>query len=88
MPRAFSTHLAYATAMKSFLVASAGILSFLYLIFPSFGVFELLPDYIPFIGNVDEATATMVLLGSLRYFGMDLTNLFHRRPAVDFGTAR
>lgn len=74
--------------MKSFLVALAGILSFLYLIFPSFGLFELLPDYIPFIGNVDEATASMFLLGALRYFGMDLTNLFRRRTAVDLGTTR
>ncbi|MBK8500142.1 MAG: DUF1232 domain-containing protein [Flavobacteriales bacterium] len=88
MQRAFSSRIADATTMKSFLVVSAGILSFLYLVFPSFGVFELLPDYIPFIGNVDEATATMVLLGSLRYFGMDLTNLFRRRPSVDFGTTR
>ena len=72
--------------MKSFLVALTGIFSFLYLVFPSFGIFELLPDYIPFIGNVDEATATMVLLGALRYFGWDLTALFRRRPAMDFGT--
>lgn len=68
--------------MKSILVAFAGILSFLYLVFPSFGIFELLPDYIPFIGNVDEATATMVLLGSLRYFGMDLSNPFRVKAAL------
>ncbi len=72
--------------MKSFLVALAGSFAFLYLVFPSFGIFELLPDFIPFIGNVDEATATMVLLSALRYFGMDLTALFRRRTAVDFGT--
>jgi uncharacterized membrane protein YkvA (DUF1232 family) len=72
--------------MKSFLVALAGFFSFLYLVFPSFGIFELLPDYIPFIGNVDEATATMVLLSAMRYFGMDLTAQFRRRPSLDFGT--
>lgn len=72
--------------MKSFLVALLGFFAFLYLIFPSFGLFELLPDYIPFIGNVDEATATMVLLGALRYFGWDLTSLFRRRQAIDLGT--
>lgn len=71
--------------MKSLLVTLAGILAFLYLVFPSFGVFEFLPDYIPFIGNVDEATATMVLLAALRYHGMDLTNLFRKRTTVDFG---
>jgi hypothetical protein len=72
--------------MKRFIVALAGILAFLYLVFPSFGLFEFLPDYIPFIGNIDEATATMVLLGALRYFGLDLTSLFMKRRAVDFGT--
>ena len=73
--------------MKSFFVVISGILSFLYLVFPSFGVFELLPDCIPFVGNVDEATASMVLLGSLRYSGMDLTGMFRRSKTVDFGTA-
>ena len=67
--------------MKSLLVALAGILAFLYLVNPTFGVFELLPDNIPLVGNVDEATASMVLLGALRYFGLDLTDLFKRKPS-------
>ena len=49
------------------------------------GLFELLPDNIPFIGNIDEATATMVLLGAMRYFGWDVTNLFMKKTAIDFG---
>lgn len=73
--------------MKSFFVALAGILGFLYLLNPTFGVFELLPDNLPLVGNIDDATATMVLLGALRYFGLDLTRLFLKRPAIDFGTA-
>lgn len=72
--------------MKSFLVALAGIFSFIYLLNPTFGVLEFLPDNIPLIGNIDDATATMVLLGVLRYFGWDLTNLFRKRTALDFGT--
>lgn len=72
--------------MKSLLVAFAGIASFLYLLNPTLGVFELLPDNIPLLGNVDDATAAMVLLGSLRYFGLDLTALFMRRRAIDFGS--
>ncbi len=71
--------------MKKLLVALAGVLSFIYLVNPTFGVFEFLPDNLPLVGNIDEATATMVLLGVLRYFGLDLTNLFAKRPAVDFG---
>ncbi len=71
--------------MKKLFVALAGFLALIYLVNPTFGVFEFLPDNIPLVGNLDEATATMVLLGALRYFGMDLTNLFVKRPAVDFG---
>ncbi|MBL7939843.1 MAG: DUF1232 domain-containing protein [Flavobacteriales bacterium] len=71
--------------MKRFLVALAGILSALYLLNPTLGLFELLPDNIPFVGNIDEATATMVLLGAMRYFGWDVTNLFMRKAAIDFG---
>jgi uncharacterized membrane protein YkvA (DUF1232 family) len=71
--------------MKSLLVALLGALSFIYLLNPTLGVFELLPDNIPLLGNVDDATAAMVLLGALRYFGWDLTRLFVRQRAIDFG---
>ncbi|MCB9171142.1 MAG: DUF1232 domain-containing protein [Flavobacteriales bacterium] len=66
--------------MKKLLVALAGILAFLYLMNPTLGIFELLPDNIPLVGNLDEATATMVLLAVLRYFGWDLTDLFRPAP--------
>ncbi|MCB9182629.1 MAG: DUF1232 domain-containing protein [Flavobacteriales bacterium] len=72
--------------MKSLFVALAGLFAFLYLLNPTLGVFELVPDNLPLVGNIDDATATMVLLGALRYFGYDLTNLFRRRQALDFGT--
>jgi Protein of unknown function (DUF1232) len=68
--------------MKNLFVAFVGLLSFLYLINPTFGVFELLPDNIPLVGNVDEATTSMVLLGALRYFGYDLTDLFKRKNTL------
>lgn len=71
--------------MKTLLVALAGLLAFLYLLNPTLGVFELVPDNIPLVGNVDDATAAMVLLGALRYFGWDLTALFSRARTVDFG---
>lgn len=72
--------------MKSLFVALAGLFAFLYLLNPTLGVFELVPDNLPLIGNIDDATATMVLLGALRYFGYDLTNLFRKWQALDFGT--
>jgi len=64
--------------MKSLLVALAAMLSLVYLLNPTFGVFEFIPDNLPFIGNLDEATATAILLACARYFGFDITQLFGR----------
>ena len=71
--------------MKRLLVALAGILSLLYILNPTMGVFEFIPDNIPLIGNLDEATATMVLIAALRYFGWDVGDLFRERTSIDFG---
>jgi hypothetical protein len=67
------------SAIKAIIAAVVGILSAIYLINPTFGVFELLPDNLPVVGNLDEATATALLLSSLAYFGWDLRTLFGRR---------
>jgi len=70
--------------MKKFAVGFAGFLAFIYLLNPTAGVFEFIPDNIPLVGNLDDATATMVLLAALRYFGWDLTELFMKNKAIDF----
>jgi len=62
--------------MKKLLIASIGVLSGLYLLNPGFGVFEFIPDAVPFVGNLDEGTAAFFLLSSLAYFGIDLRNVF------------
>ena len=59
--------------MKGLLVFLIGLFSVLYLMAPS-----MLPDAIPFIGALDEVTATTILLSCLSYFGYDLTRLFKR----------
>ncbi|MDA8563559.1 DUF1232 domain-containing protein [Mariniblastus sp.] len=41
----------------------------LYLVYPSLGVFELIPDWIPLVGSLDEATATAGLLYALSNLG-------------------
>jgi len=69
--------------MKSLLVILAGVLSLLYILNPGAGIFELIPDNIPVIGNLDEATAVLVLLSCFRYFNIDLANLFKRKPRID-----
>jgi hypothetical protein len=74
--------------MRTPLITLAGLLALLYLLNPTFGVFEFLPDNVPLIGNVDEALATAVLLGALRYHGVDLTRSFPGRRTMPFGQRR
>lgn len=66
--------------MKKIVVIATGLLALLYLLNPGAGIFELIPDNIPYIGNLDEAAAVALLLASLRYFGVDLTRFFRRDP--------
>ncbi len=64
--------------MKKIAVFGLGLLSVLYLLNPTAGVFEILPDNLPFIGNLDEAAAVALLLMCLRYFGIELPDIFRR----------
>ena len=43
----------------------------LYLVNPTLGVFEFIPDNIPIIGNLDEAAATTGLLVALSNLGLN-----------------
>ena len=65
--------------MKSFFIGLVGVLSVIYLLNPTLGVFELFPDNLPVVGNLDEAAATTILLSALSYFGIDLHNFFKRK---------
>ncbi len=62
--------------IKKLFVAFSGLLALLYLINPGAGIFELIPDNLPIIGNLDEAAAAVVLLAALKYFGVDLSSFF------------
>lgn len=62
--------------MKNIAVGTIGLVSFLYLLNPTFGLFEFIPNAVPFIGNLDEATASFLFLSSLSYFGLDLRGVF------------
>lgn len=64
--------------MRKFVVGIIGLLSALYIINPTAGLFEIIPDNIPFIGNLDEAAAVALLLMCLKYFGIDLPNIFRK----------
>jgi uncharacterized membrane protein YkvA (DUF1232 family) len=56
-------------------VGSIGMLALIYLLNPTAGVFELIPDNFPIIGNLDEAAAVTLILAALRHYGLDLTRL-------------
>jgi uncharacterized membrane protein YkvA (DUF1232 family) len=64
--------------VQSIIAAGAGIFSLVYLLNPTAGFVELIPDNIPLFGNLDEAAATAILIAALAYFGLDVTRLFGR----------
>jgi hypothetical protein len=65
--------------MKKVLAVITALLSAIYIINPGFGVFEFIPDNIPFIGNLDEAGATALLIASLKYLGVKLPSIFEKK---------
>jgi len=75
--------------VKEMMILGLGFVSVVYLIFPTLGIFELIPDAIPLIGSLDEVAATGLLLNVMNYYGINMTNLFSKpapkklkRPAV------
>jgi hypothetical protein len=52
--------------LRQLLAAGGVFMSVLYLLNLGFGLFELLPDAAPVIGNLDEAGFGMLLLACLR----------------------
>jgi uncharacterized membrane protein YkvA (DUF1232 family) len=69
--------------MKKPVVFCLGLLATIYILNPTAGFFEIIPDNIPLIGNLDEAAAVALLLMCLKYFGIDLPNIFRRGEADD-----
>lgn len=67
----------------SVMVGLMGALGAVYLFNPTAGIFELIPDNIPVIGNLDEAAAAALLISCLAYFGIDIGGLFGRKPKKD-----
>lgn len=68
--------------MKNFVVFCLGLLAVLYLLNPGAGIFEILPDNLPFIGNLDEAAAVALLVMCLRYYGIELPDIFRREKEI------
>jgi 4-hydroxybenzoate polyprenyltransferase len=64
--------------VKKVVVFCVGLLATLYILNPTAGLFEIIPDNLPLVGNLDEAAAVALLLMCLSYFGIDLPNIFKR----------
>lgn len=47
-----------------------GLICLIYLINPTAGIIELLPDVLPVVGNLDEGAATMGIVIALRNLGI------------------
>ncbi len=62
--------------MKNSIVLLVGVLSVVYLLNPGAGIIELIPDNLPLIGNLDEATAMTLLVLCLQHFGIRLPDIF------------
>jgi hypothetical protein len=62
--------------MKKISIVLLGVISAVYLINPTAGVFEFLPDNIPFIGNLDEGLAAYVLISCVQYLRGKKIGLF------------
>ena len=50
----------------------------LYVINPTAGIFELLPDNLPIVGNLDEAAVLFIMFSAMRYLGMRLPEFIER----------
>lgn len=64
---------------REMLILGLAALALIYLLNPTAGLFELIPDVVPIIGNLDEAGAVIILINTLAYYGIDLTR-FYGRP--------
>jgi hypothetical protein len=65
--------------LKEMVILAVAAIAAIYLVYPSLGFFELIPDAVPLLGSLDEASATLILVGTLRYYGFDISKLYGKR---------
>ncbi len=66
------------TLSKTLLYAILGLLSVAYLLNLGAGIFEILPDALPLVGNLDEAAMVFVLGAALEYFGLPIGSMLKK----------
>lgn len=78
--------------VQNLFAAALGLLSAIYLLNPGAGGIEFISDLFPLVGNLDEATAVLVLVRCLAHFGVDLSFLTRFRkntpPSSDSASPR
>ena len=52
--------------MKKVVCVIGLIIGIIYILNPTFGVFEIIPDNLPYIGNLDEASAVLLIIACLK----------------------
>lgn len=69
--------------MKKLFMFVLGLFATFYILNPAFGIFEIIPDNLQIIGNLDEAAAVVLLIMMLNYFGIALPNIFCEEEAPE-----
>jgi uncharacterized membrane protein YkvA (DUF1232 family) len=62
--RMISTPLSH-QGVPRWLVYTLGVLGGVYILNPTLGIFELIPDVLPIVGNIDESLAVMLILAGI-----------------------
>ena len=52
--------------MKKFGCLIGLVVGIIYILNPTFGIFEIIPDNLPYIGNLDEASAVLLIIACLK----------------------
>jgi uncharacterized membrane protein YkvA (DUF1232 family) len=58
--------------MKKLAAAFGLLVGIIYILNPTAGIIEIIPDNIPYIGNLDEAGAVLLILLCLKEFNITL----------------
>ncbi len=73
-----SKKISYFLRLKDYIVAIIGIIGILYMLNPGYGFIEIIPDYIPILGNLDEAGVLVLVYSAAEYFGLNIKSIFQR----------
>ncbi len=66
-------------SLQHITVLLCGVIAFIYLVNPAPDRAGLVANDIPYLGNLDEFLASVLLIGTLRYFHLDPVTLFWQR---------